>query len=697
MSRPTHLKLLQLLQLLQVFPMLCTAALLAPWFAPWFAKVHADQQQPADPVLEAYAALPALTDLQISPDGRRIAALRPVGQLNGLTIIDLTTQRSNIALAADPARYQINFCRWANEIRLVCQVRTAAKLLRGGTSDTTFQSSASFAVNHDGSKLVQLSEGGPLLLGEFNRGAFISLLPHDRDHILIPQIDPKAIRALRHSVVTSNILLWPDVWKVDINDGTKTRVLKARDGIGIWFADDAGVVRGGLGRRAIMRDGSGWRSVDIKSLNEGPLPEPLALAGTAGQSDSVYLAANLQDDRRGVVEFDTRTSTVTRTIYRDDRFDFDGAAISRDGILQALITLDDSMRYIPITDDAKALDAELRAALGGQPAVPWSHDDAWQRFTVMQAPQGQPATWYFYDRPVKKLMRIGSEYPKIAAESLPVSTWTSYAARDGLNIPARLTLPQTGARNLPAILLPHGGPIARDSGFDIIAAYLAQRGYVVLQPQFRGSFGFGKTFMQAGKEQWGLKMQDDLLDGLKWLRREGVAHPTKACTVGLSYGGYAALVAAYKTPDQIQCAVSYAPVTDLPTVLRNFRLYQFGRPGYGYAHMPSDADVQAANSPLYQVAQFKVPVLILHGDRDTNVLVEQSRTLVEALKSAGKPYRYIEQEQADHFLGIASHRRELLGEMATFLDRAFLDTAFPDTAFPDTAFPDTQKGSPPTR
>ncbi len=650
--------------LLRIFLPLCAALL--PGL--WLATLRADTQPPADTLLEAYAALPALTDLQISPDGQRIAALQPVGQLLGLTIIDLNSQRSNIALAADPERYQINFCRWANEIRLVCQVRTVARVARGGKNQTLFQSTASIAVDHDGGKLVRLSEGGPVLFGEFNRGGFISLLPHDRDHILMPLLDPKAIRALQDSVITSSISLWPEVWRVDINDGTKTRLLKARDGIAIWIADDDGVVRGGLGRRAIMRDGKGWRSVDIGSLGETPTPEPLGFAGLADRGDGVYLAANLGHDRRGVIEFDTRAGTTSRTVFRDDRFDFDGSVISRAGVLQALLTLDDQIRYIPISEDARALDTELRTAFGGQPAVPWTHDDAWQRFTVMHTLPDQPTTWYLYDRPARKLIRIGSEFPTLTAENLPVSTWTSYQARDGIHIPARLVLPATGARNLPTILMPHGGPIARDSGFNFMAAYLARRGYAVLQPQFRGSWGFGKTFMNAGEGQWGLKMQDDLLDGLEWLRSEGIAHQTKACTVGLSYGGYAALVTAYKTPDHIRCAVSYAPVTDLPTLVRDIRHFRMGRPGYGYAHLPVDADILAANSPLAHVARFKVPVLVLHGDRDTNVLVEQSRTLAAALQSAGKPHRYIEQEHADHFLGIRAHRREFLAETASFLD-----------------------------
>ena len=669
MTRPVQPRSLVHVPLVLIFLVSC-------WTTAPQAYGQAPTPPPAqsnDPDLDAYAALPALTDVQISPDGLRIAALRPVGQLNGLTILDLETRRSNIALAADPARYQINFCQWANEVRLVCQVRTMAKLALGGRNEARFQTSGLFAVNHDGSNVQQLSENGSLLFGEFNRGAFVSLLPHDRDHILIPQIDPKAVRTLQESLITSNITLWPDVWKVDINDGSRSRFIKAREGIAVWIADDDGVVRGGIGRRAIIRDDKRWRSVDISGLKEQPNPQPLSLSGNATTGDSIYLAANLDSDRRGVVEFNTVTGTITRTMYRDDRFDFDGDSISRAGVLQALFTVDDRLRYIPISDDAKALDAELRGALGGQSALPISHDVAWQRFTVLVAPPDQPATWYLYDRPARKLMRLGSEFPALKPENLPVTTWTQYQARDGMQIPARLTLPVAGAKNLPAILLPHGGPIARDSGFDVIAAFLAHRGYAVLQPQFRGSYGFGKKYMQAGRGQWGLQMQDDLLDGLQWMRSEGIAHATRACTVGLSYGGYAALVAAYKTPEQIQCAVSYAPVTDLEGLVRNYRLYRLDSRGLGYAHLPSDPEVLAANSPAAHAAQIKVPVLLMHADRDTNVLVEQSRTLAAALQAAGKPHRYIEQPDGDHFLGIQSHRREFFGELDRFL-RAHLDT-----------------------
>ncbi len=140
-----------------------------------------------------------------------------------------------------------------------------------------------------------------------------------------------------------------------------------------------------------------------------------------------------------------------------------------------------------------------------------------------------------------------------------------------------------------------------------------------------------------------------------------------ACMVGLSYGGYAALVAAYKTPAQLRCVVSYTGVTDLPTLVRDFRLYRIGLRGVTAAHLSIDSDIQRANSPLHKVSGFGVPALLLHADRDTNVLVEQSRTLVAALQAAGRPHRYIEQRNGDHYLGVQAHRREYLQEMAGFL------------------------------
>lgn len=627
-----------------------------------------------DPVVEAYAALPSITDLQISPDGKRIAAISPVGGVNGLTVIDLVTQKQNVALAADPARYQLNGCRWANETRLVCQVRMVATMALGGDDQARFATTAIFAVDHDGQNLLRLSSDATLhSVGELNRGSYVSLLPNDRDHILVSMLDPKAVGALQQSVLTSNITLWPDVWKIDIYNGKRTRLIKARDGIATWIADDQGEVRGGLGTRTIARDTGDWHTLDTSAFGQDPDNEPL---GVGGEGRFAYIAARIDDDRRGAYEMDTRTTRVTRTLFTDPRFDFQGAAIVRHGEPQALITSDDTLRLIPLSDAWKALDAELKAALPGQSPVPWSMDDAEQRFTVVAGAPDQPRVWYFFDRPARKLIRIGFEHPRLQGP-LPLSTWVEYKAADGTTIPARLTLPSEGARNLPAVLLPHGGPVGRDQGFSFVASFLARRGYAVLEPQYRGSFGYGKTFLKAGDNQWGLAMQTDVVDGLAWLRAEGIADSKHACIVGLSYGGYVALVAAYKTPDQFRCAVSYAGLSDLPTLVSNFAHYDLGRRSQQYLHLSSDPDVLEANSPLINAARFGIPVLLMHADRDTNVLVEQSRTLAAALQASGKTYRYIEQANGDHYLGVQTHRREFLTQLDGFLHTYLSDSGSP--------------------
>ena len=342
-------------------------------------------------------------------------------------------------------------------------------------------------------------------MGELNRGSYVSLLPNDRDHILVSMVDPKAFGALQQSMITSRITLWPDVWKIDIYNGKRSRVLKAHEGVAVWLADDTGEVRGGIGTRAIARDTGDWHALDISPFAQEPDSEPL---GIGAEGRFAYIAARMNDDRRGVYEMDTRTARITRALFTDPRFDFEGGALVRHGELQALITMDDHIRLIPISDDWKVLDAELQAALPGQSPIPWSADDAGQHFTVVAGAPNQPRVWYLFDRPARKLVRIGSEQPKLQGEPLPISSWVNYKAADGLLIPARLTLPTEGARGLPAVLLPHGGPVARDQGFDFIASFLARRGYAVLQPEYRGSFGYGKALHERWRRSVGARNAD---------------------------------------------------------------------------------------------------------------------------------------------------------------------------------------------
>jgi dipeptidyl aminopeptidase/acylaminoacyl peptidase len=241
-----------------------------------------------------------------------------------------------------------------------------------------------------------------------------------------------------------------------------------------------------------------------------------------------------------------------------------------------------------------------------------------------------------------------------------------YRARDGLLIPAYLALPGPAADGpYPTILLPHGGPYARDTDhFDYWVQYFVSRGYAVLKPNFRGSTGYGDEFVVAGFDQWGLKMQDDVMDGLDWMIAEKYTDPARVCIVGASYGGYVASVAAFKTPRRFRCAVSFAGVSSLDDLVSQWQNLRFSEQSIQRVQTGSTRD---ANSPLVQVEQVAVPLLIVHGDLDRRVFVEQSRDFADKLKQAGKSFTYIEQADGNHHLSLQHHRTEFFLAMDKFL------------------------------
>jgi len=189
----------------------------------------------------------------------------------------------------------------------------------------------------------------------------------------------------------------------------------------------------------------------------------------------------------------------------------------------------------------------------------------------------------------------------------------------------------------------------------------------VLKPNFRGSSGYGDAFMASGYRQWGLKMQDDIIDGLDWMVEQGYTDPKRVCIVGGSYGGYTALVAAYKTPKRFKCAVSFAGVTDLNELNRQWRNYEAGA-GFAGQRLQS-GKVRDQNSPILNVDKISVPLLIVHGDVDRRVMIEQSREFVKALDKAGKPYTYIEQKNGNHHLSLESQWIEFFEAMDGFLSK----------------------------
>jgi dipeptidyl aminopeptidase/acylaminoacyl peptidase len=302
----------------------------------------------------------------------------------------------------------------------------------------------------------------------------------------------------------------------------------------------------------------------------------------------------------------------------------------------------------------------------------WSTDR--QRFVARVAGPAAPGAWYLFDAGRKEVSPLGDEYPELAGVPLGTTRWITYKAGDGMEIPAYVTTPPglaAGAK-APLVVLPHGGPTSRDTyDFDFIAQFLASRGYIVLQPQFRGSWGFGAAFENAGLGEWGGKMQTDLLDGVQALAAQGLIDPSKVCIVGASFGGYAALAGVSLHPDAYRCAVSIAGIGDLgQLIVEQGRLY--GRQSGSLAELKktlgqATPDKLTATSPARQAARVKAPVLLIHGTEDTVVLPDQSRTMAAALKTAGKPYELLLLEGENHYLTRSATRTQMLEATEAFL------------------------------
>lgn len=322
--------------------------------------------------------------------------------------------------------------------------------------------------------------------------------------------------------------------------------------------------------------------------------------------------------------------------------------------------------------DLGATHAALAKAFKGKDVslTDWSADRT--RFLVRVSSPASPGVRYLFDKTRKELSPLGEEYPELKDTALGQTSWITYKARDGLEIPAYLTLPPglaAGAKP-PLIVLPHGGPTARDHfDFDYIAQFLATRGYAVLQPQFRGSWGFGAAFENAGAGEWGGKMQTDLLDGIAAVADK--ADAGKVCVVGASFGGYAALAGATMHPEAYKCAASIAGVADLGLLLEQlWRTSGDDSAGIGELRAmlgAADKGKLNATSPALLVSKATAPILLIHGDQDTIVAPQQSQVMANALKAAGKPVEYVVLAGENHYMTRSATRTQMLQTLETFL------------------------------
>lgn len=603
---------------------------------------------------EDFAQLPFMEHPRISPDGKLIAAKIAQNGKQYFAIVPLNGEQSRII---GLGKYDLNWWRWVNNEWLVIGFGTSMPIVGG--EEWYIQRAA--GVKADGSKLNMLARDAA------QDGDDVIWVAHDGS--------PRILLAAQHSIYSDTAQFYPSVLDIDVSTGKSKTVVPPREGVMSWVADGKGMVRMGFARsldgresRVLYRGPAGGTFREIVRQKRGDTNDRAVPA--LFLADPAKAIAYADDDKGygGIYEYDLATLSTGKLLYASKGFDIGSITPTREGDGIAGVDYDEvSSRTEWIDPDLAKLQAQISATIKGGRATITSYSDDHNRATVQVGGADSPGAYFLFDRTDGSMTMLSMTNSAIKMARLhPVKT-ISYKTRDGLEIAAVLTLPRDRpAKNLPLIVYPHGGPGARDDeSWDFWAQFLAERGYAVIQPNYRGSTGYGTEFNRKGYGEWGLKMQDDLNDAITALAKQGVADPKRVCITGGSYGGYAALRAAQRDGALYRCAVSFAGVSDLGAMKRYDGRFLGGAATGDW--LKQQAPDFKAVSPVNNAGQFSIPVLIVHGKEDVVVPYSQSREMVEKLRQAGKSVIFITQPEGDHHFTRGEDRLQFLKAMEDFL------------------------------
>ena len=439
---------------------------------------------------------------------------------------------------------------------------------------------------------------------------------------------------------------YPSVYRFELREnGDAREVQSPRDGVWDWSADSDGVVRIGSGwidgRQRIYYRSDGDRDLDlVGKFREGDsAARNWTVSYVKAGSDIGYVMEETENGRPALRSYDFLNCTSLETIYENPDWDLDEATIGRDGQPSYVRFTDDRDQIVWLTEDGKRTQRNLERALK-QPVVritSTSQDKS--KMLVWAGGEGDPGALYLFSPKEGRLDQIAEMRPNVPFMQLAQPKPVTYEARDSVKICAYLTLPRgRNAKHLPLIILPHGGPygVRDELRYDDEVQFMANRGYAVLQPNYRGSGGYGEAFSELGRGQIGRKMQDDLDDAMDWAVAQGIADKNRVCVVGGSYGGYAALWAVLRNPERYRCAASWAGVTDFKSQLRYDRSFfslRGARKWRDRVRGEDDFDLDSV-SPAKQGDSLNRPVLLGHGTDDNIVPFSQFKKMRDATRNA---------------------------------------------------------------
>jgi dienelactone hydrolase len=631
----------------------------------------------------AFGARESVSHMRLSPDGKSVAYLSPYqGHGSVLYTVSLATgAKPKLAVAANGKPERLEHCSWVANDRLACYIY-------GTLKDPTYgiiPVSRLVALNADGTnfKLLSRPNTGHDRYYQNSGGWIIDSLPSENGTVLMARPYVPEDRLGSRFGSSANGL---GVDQIDTRTLSVTHVEPAREDAWQYISDGRGAVRVvGLEQRvgaSTTTQVSGitdylYRAPGSQVWHK--LGEYNSLERTGFYPGAIDPEHNLvygfkkTDGRMAVYSISLDDAHTEQLVYANPAVDVDELKlIGRQRRVVGVSYVTDKRNTVYFDPEIKQLLASLARAIPQQPLLDVVDSSADENtLLIFAGSDSDPGVYYLFDKKARRLQTFLVARAELEGVKLASVKSISYPAADGVMVPAYLTLPPgvTSAKGLPAIVLPHGGPSARDEwGFDWLSQFYASRGFVVLQPEFRGSLGYGDAwFKQNGFKSWKIAIGDVLAAG-HWLVGQGIADPQKLGILGWSYGGYAALQSAVVEPGLFKAVVAIAPVTDLAALKEEWRRWSNYR--YESAFI-GDGPHLREGSPLQNADKIKAPVLLFHAAMDRNVSIEESKSMAERMKAVGGRCELVTWEDLDHYLEDSDARALMLRKSEAFLRQGF--------------------------
>ncbi len=633
-----------------------------------------------DPAL--FGALPDMADLVISPDGATAAAIQ---NLNGKSLIMFYNLNNPSArpTGINAAGLNVRDIKWANSEYLLIRIsQSTTEQTSSGVEALEFFRWLSYSKTTLKPKTIFGNDPGYF---STSAGTFLAAPRDGKNTAIFSRNSTSGQGKIPGIGRISDNKVRPalSLFSVNLKTGRHRRIETGNEDTLDWVVDSNG--------RAVARidydELSSGREVYMRGPNSNIFKKTFLVEGEKGYGVDYSIYSLTKDGRqfvatsygaagrRSLVQINRETGKREGVIFENPEYDLLSLTYdARSASVSRVLFTDDMPRAYQLDEADKKVQSRLQKALPQAAVSITSRSDNGERFIIEAAYTDRPKQFFYFDTPTRQMVSIASAYIDLENAAVAKKKRYAYQSSDGLTINGYLTVPANASETkMPLIVLPHGGPGSRsDMAFEWWSFFYAARGYLVYEPNFRGSTGYGYDFRAAGYGEWGRKMQDDISHGVEKLIADGTVDPDRICIVGASYGGYAALAGATLTPSLYSCAVSVNGVSVLANMLgdaaRNGGLssdYWTVRIGSRFR----DAKAIDAVSPARIADKAGPPIMLIHSKDDIVVPIDHSLNMRNALRAANKKYEYVELDGEDHWLSTGATRTEMLQRSIEFIDR----------------------------